>query len=277
MARSPPQDTSSPDIDAINLSRALSRLEQKILSPTPNPRLLHSSFERAKTAANLEYARTLLLRREHATASIKIQSRKQAATNELLSQRKLLKRLNDRLSELGQQDHDSDTSAGEDILGEYAGPLGPSPDEEAYQAPLTNAPDTLPEPSTLRNRLRAPSSPSSTSTSNPNANTTATLLTSSSTTQAQLTTSLLTLTSALKASTLSFHAALEAEKPLLAQTAEALDKNSDGMAAAEKRMGLLRKMSEGQGWWGRMMLYAWIGGLWVLALGLVFVGPKLRF
>jgi len=56
-----------------------------------------------------------------------------------------------------------------------------------------------------------------------------------------------------------------------------LDKNTTGMEAAGKRMGLLKRMSEGKGWWGRMMLYAWIAGLWVVAILLVFVGPKLRF
>ena len=42
-------------------------------------------------------------------------------------------------------------------------------------------------------------------------------------------------------------------------------------------MGLLTRMSEGEGWLGRMMLYAWIGGLWIVAIALVFVGPKFRF
>lgn len=72
-------------------------------------------------------------------------------------------------------------------------------------------------------------------------------------------------------------ASLEAEKPLLSQTGESLNKNTDGMAAAEKRMGMLRRMSEGKGWLGRMMLYAWIAGLWFIAILLVFVGPKMRF
>lgn len=40
---------------------------------------------------------------------------------------------------------------------------------------------------------------------------------------------------------------------------------------------MLRRMSEGKGWWGRMMIYLWIFGLWVVALGIVFLGPKLRF
>lgn len=38
------------DITAINLKRALIRLEQKILI-SPNPRLTNSSFERTKTSA----------------------------------------------------------------------------------------------------------------------------------------------------------------------------------------------------------------------------------
>jgi hypothetical protein len=49
------------------------------------------------------------------------------------------------------------------------------------------------------------------------------------------------------------------------------------MEAAGKRMGMLRRMTEGKGWFGRMMLYAWIAGLWVVAILLVFVGPKFRF
>ncbi len=36
---------------AIELGRALSRLEQKILACPPNSRLQHSSYERTKTAA----------------------------------------------------------------------------------------------------------------------------------------------------------------------------------------------------------------------------------
>lgn len=83
--------------------------------------------------------------------------------------------------------------------------------------------------------------------------------------------------SQLKANSLRFHESLEADKEAMERAGESLDKNAEGMSAAGKRMGLLRRMNEGQGWWGRMMLYAWIGGLWVLATGLVFVGPKFRF
>lgn len=69
--------------------------------------------------------------------------------------------------------------------------------------------------------------------------------------------------------------ALDAET--LSRATDGLDRNTTGMQAAGNRMGLLKRMTEGKGWWGRMMLYAWIGGLWVVALVIVFVLPKLRF
>lgn len=50
MARTLSLSTKSNEILAIDLSRALSRLEQKILSSPPNPRLQHSSHERTKTS-----------------------------------------------------------------------------------------------------------------------------------------------------------------------------------------------------------------------------------
>ena len=50
MARAPASEKASPDIDAINLGRVLSRLEHKILSDA-DPRLRTSSYERTKTSA----------------------------------------------------------------------------------------------------------------------------------------------------------------------------------------------------------------------------------
>ena len=106
---------------------------------------------------------------------------------------------------------------------------------------------------------------------------TAKILESADATQASLTTSLLTLAQQLKASSTSFSASLDADKGSLERAGDGLDRNTSGMDAAGRRMGLLKRMSEGRGWWGRMMLYAWIGGLWVVAILLVGVGPKLRF
>ena len=95
--------------------------------------------------------------------------------------------------------------------------------------------------------------------------------------QEDLTSSLLSLAGQLKASSQSFQTTLENEKSVLDRAVQGIDKTSTTMEAAGKRMGMLRRMTEGKGWWGRMMLYAWIFGLWVVAVLIVFVGPKLRF
>lgn len=95
--------------------------------------------------------------------------------------------------------------------------------------------------------------------------------------QEDLTSSLLGLASQLKASSQTFQSTLENEKSVLDRAVSGIDKTSSTMEAAGQRMGMLRKMSEGKGWWGRMMLYAWIFGLWIVAILIVFVGPKMRF
>lgn len=95
--------------------------------------------------------------------------------------------------------------------------------------------------------------------------------------QESLTTSLLSLASQLKSSSQSLQRSLEAEKPLLARAVEGLDRNVTGLEAAGQRMGMLRRMTEGRGWWGRVMMYMWIFVLWFVAVGIVFLGPKLRF
>jgi hypothetical protein len=83
--------------------------------------------------------------------------------------------------------------------------------------------------------------------------------------------------SALKASSQAFSSSLESEKTVLDSATSGLDKNELGLEAAQRRMGLLRRMSEGKGWWGRMVMYAWIALLMVIALIIVFVLPKFRF
>ncbi|RQM05432.1 hypothetical protein DH86_00001967 [Scytalidium sp. 3C] len=95
--------------------------------------------------------------------------------------------------------------------------------------------------------------------------------------QEALTTSMLSMAQALKSSSMAFSDSLDSEQAILGRTSEGLEKNKSGLDAAQSRMGVLRKMSEGKGWWGRIMLYAWIFGLWVAALVIVFVLPKLRF
>ena len=82
---------------------------------------------------------------------------------------------------------------------------------------------------------------------------------------------------ALKQSSHSFNTSLEEEKNVLDGAAKGLDRNELGLEAAHRKMGYLRTMTEGKGWWGRMLMYAWIVGLMVVAILVVFVLPKLRF
>ena len=282
-------DPASPSITAINLSRALDRLERKILSTPPDPRLLKSGYERSKTSANLEYARTLLLRLEHSSSGLKPQIRQSRARDSLLAQRALLKRLSDRLHQLDQANDDfADTSSeGEDLLGEddddvaVAPPVPATPSSSLPQRNTVSfaAAAQEPPPFTLRNRF-APAPAASTS---PLFNPTTEPLSPTAqreaeeSTQADLTASLSSMSAQLKAQAVQFGASLEADKDITARAGEGLEKSRAGMDAASRKMGTLRRMSEGKGLWGRMMLYAWIGALWVVAILLVFVGPKLRF
>jgi hypothetical protein len=95
--------------------------------------------------------------------------------------------------------------------------------------------------------------------------------------QDSLTDSLLSLASQLKASSHAFQSSLEVEKSILNRAVEGLDRNVTGLDVAGRRMNMLRRMTEGRGWWGRILMYAWIFGLWLVAIGIVFLGPKLRF
>ncbi|KAJ5717256.1 hypothetical protein N7488_002902 [Penicillium malachiteum] len=152
-------------------------------------------------------------------------------------------------------------------------------------SPTSTLPTSTPT-STLRNRSTAQSPDSNKSTAkasgsnaNPNSklDTTEQALSSHRLEQEDLASSLLSLASQLKASSQSFQATLENEQSVLDRAVTGMDKTTATMEAAGKRMGMLRKMSEGKGWWGRMMLYAWIFALWIVAILIVFVGPKLRF
>jgi hypothetical protein len=89
--------------------------------------------------------------------------------------------------------------------------------------------------------------------------------------------SILDLATKLKESSKSFSATLEEDKNLLGAAGASMEKSELSMERAQGRMGSLRKMTEGKGWWGRMMLYAWVYGLMVALILFVFVFPKLRF
>lgn len=88
---------------------------------------------------------------------------------------------------------------------------------------------------------------------------------------------LLRMASQLKLSSQRFGEALQEDTEVLNRAGEGLNKNELSLEAAARRMGAITKMTEGKGWYGRIMLYAWIYGLMVALVLLVFVLPKLRF
>ncbi|THW55812.1 hypothetical protein D6D20_09201 [Aureobasidium pullulans] len=291
----------------VDLDQLLGKLSNTLLSPTADDTHLRTTlYERNRISANVEYARTLLLRLEHNTADIKTQSRKSTIQADLQTKRDLIKKLNTRLIELNQLaslQEDSDSSSEEE-------------DEEESQgqtvrefAPAVSTSDTLDtDPSLtspqqaaqdLANNLRSRKPNATNSNAPADSATTSALFNNRSTAQPTtaageklsteqvldsanrdqdiLTTSLVALAQSLKQSSLSFASSLDAEKEILRRAEGGLDKNSMGMEAAGNRMGALRRMTEGKGWWGRIRLYAIIAALWVAAFLLVFVGPKLRF
>lgn len=289
-------DTSS----TVTLYRLLSRLDHTLLSPDSEQlqRLRGSQYERNKVGANIEHARTLLLTLEKQSSTIRIQTQRQQTQADLQSKRELVKKLNARLQELNQlgEEEDDEDSDGEDseegdqMMANYApartdtqdgidaagsdGPQIPAPPSELRSRRPPQASDNKDAASTTaREQLFADRSQRS---QDPTLSQSETLLSHNRTEQETLTTSLIGLAKALKESSIQFSSSLDTEKDVLKRAEGGLDKSSQGMEAAHRNMSLLRRMSEGQGWWGRIKLYAFIFGLWIVCFLVVFIGPKLR-
>ena len=227
-------------------------------------------------------------------------SKKSVFQKDLQQKRELIKQLNQRIYELNQlddaqseasidsEDEDEDqfpsyaprvkADAGRDIT------ASEGPGNEAFQ----NAAQGL--ASQLRQRGRAedvpgaqtasgnslfPSKPTTT-TGDPSLTQTEARLSYDRSEQESLTTSLLEMAKQLKQQSIHFGNTLEGDKGVLDRAVSGLDKNTLGMDAASKRMGTLRRMTEGKGWWARLKLYGMIAGLWLVAFLIVFVGPKIR-
>ncbi|KZF23627.1 hypothetical protein L228DRAFT_267608 [Xylona heveae TC161] len=280
---------------SVDLTRLLSRLERVILHPDNPVDLSRSPYERTKIGANLEYARSLLLRLEHENSAVRIQSKKHSAQVDLSQKRELIRKLNERLYELGQVDDEAwqedevETNSDDEAEREaFPRPTdGGKKENEVHaefggldQKERANYNGGAESSNTLRSRRRVSlptDSGLATGSSLSQTAKTENLLSHNRTEQESLTTSLLNMAEALKASSLRFGQSLEAEKEILDRAGQGLEKNVSSMEAAEKRMGTLRRMTEGKGWWGRMLMYAWITGLMILAFAIVFVMPKLRF
>lgn len=142
------------------------------------------------------------------------------------------------------------------------------------RAPTTNSSTTAITTSSQPTRGTSSTSPSS----DPTTTITTALLQTDQHTQMNLTTSLLDLATQLKTQSITLSTTLQTtDKTHLDRALAGLDSNVAGLQSASQKMGLLKRMSEGEGWWDRIMLYLWIWGMWVVAVGLVVLGPKLRF
>jgi hypothetical protein len=241
-----------------------------------------------------------LLRLEHDSTSITVQSQKNRVQSELQKQRGLLRQLVQRLNELDNLgENESDVSSNSSDDGEedasapsYAparGGISAGLDHEHEASPHDAATQLT---STLRSRkLQQQTSPvdekaTSTgtslfpkykNTSDTNLAHTEAALSDNRAEQEDLASSLLEMAQRLKNQSVQFGTSLESEKSILDRAAEGLDRNTTGMESAQKRMSTLRRMTEGKGWWARMQVYAMIFGLWIAAFLVMFIMPKLRF
>ncbi|KAJ5664245.1 hypothetical protein N7507_004976 [Penicillium longicatenatum] len=289
----------SPDLTLLNTARLFTCLEHNLLSPGTELRTLRGSeFQRMRVAKNVEYARNLLSQLERSLPQLKSLDRRHEAQEELVRDRQLLKRMQAVLDEEETRSNENETEVDAEWEELFSKPLAETVTKTESQEPQihikeekvepvtsvpatsTAAPPTFTAPPTLRNRTnqKPPAMDSAqASGSSVSKNEKEQALSTHRLEQEDLTSSLVSLASQLKASSQSFQTTLENEKSVLDRAVTGMDKTSATMEAAGKRMGMLRKMSEGKGWWGRMMLYAWIFGLWVIAILIVYVLPKFRF
>jgi DNA repair exonuclease SbcCD ATPase subunit len=296
----------------ITLNRLLGRLEHTLLSADADPKLRYSQYERNRVGVNVENARSLLLSLEKQSASVRSQlSQKQSIQADLQQKRELVKQLNAKLEELnrlGEEEENVDSESDEDDEAEES---NSSNTQQPSYAPArmdadngleanvdpretlrTAVSDAQQQANQQEMRSRKPLSAadnrSAASTTareelfagrkqHPDLETTEALMSHNRSEQDALTNGLLGLARALKESTMNFGASLEAEKDVMKRAESSLEKSSLGMEAAGAKMGTLRRMSEGQGWWGRIKLYGCIFALWVFLFLVVFLGPKLRF
>jgi hypothetical protein len=240
---------------------------------------------------NFEHARALLLRLEHESTSIKVASRKQAVQADLRAKRELVKKLQARVQALDQAS-DSDSEEEDTVDEEQFDEKHALEENDNGYDPNVNYDDingtNQPDGNEVRRRGGGDTGYTgyttgiqSTTRPKPSSNVglegrEKTLMTDR-VEQEEIMDSLLSLTRELKSSASGFHGSIESERSILEKASKGLDKNVDGMDAAGKRMGTLRRMTEGKGFFGRLKLYGIISLLWLIALVLVFVMPKLRF
>lgn len=276
------------------------KVQAELWSPLP--------FHRLQWLRSIEGARSLLLKLEQSAQSIKVQRTRREVVRDLAEKRTVIKRLRNRVEEIGRsveaegsQKHtfqyvdDEQSETMYDVLQQIRRENGRSQDN--VQSPSAEA-DALEiqthvqEQGDIREQLLDSSSnirrrqgkdpdgnaaSKGTSSGFANLGGTENALLASSREHEDITTSLVSMAAQLKQQARQFQFTLDQDKGLIDRALEGLDQNVSAMGLASKGMKTLQRMSEEQGWWGRMKLHALIFGLWTAAILLVFVGPKLRF
>ncbi|EXJ54814.1 hypothetical protein A1O7_10155 [Cladophialophora yegresii CBS 114405] len=320
------------EVNYINLDRTLIRYQHLILL-TPSPSAPNSTeltplqrqiqaelwsslpYHRTKWLRNVEGARTSLLQLERKAQNIRIQRSKHEAIKDLAEKRAVIKRLRNRIEEIGREVEmlgtdnrkppfrDVEGETVYDFLQKHGGSRGlASVIGENTQDALLEEGKTVTkveeEPSStnnegemvekeelfgsshLRRRGKGPDEahqPPAQTSGFSNLPATERSLLDSSRMHEDITASLVNMAAQLKQEQRKLQFSLEQDKGILGRAIEGLDASLSGMEAASKNMKFLQRMSEEEGWLGRLKLYAMIFGMWIVAFLLVFVCPKLRF
>lgn len=289
------------EMATVNLERLLLRLDKKLppmasteyargegVKPQIERGEVPGVVERRKIAANLEYARQLLLHLETEYATVKSSAQRKQLQEDLGRRKAVIRKLNERLHgvELLETMWEEEEEEREARVREK---------EEVLVAAGSKDPEPI---STLRNRLGTNLEPTATSTSasrgypsssiKPTAAATTTSaiqpnsgpvelekqLSLHQRQQDEITADLLAMSRALKESSLRFSQQLEEEKPHLELAAQGLDKNVLGMQQMGGRMDKLRKDGS-VGWYRTIINVAIIVVLGIAGL-IILMLPKLR-
>ncbi len=283
------------------------QIQAELWSPLP--------YHRTKWLHNVEGARTLLLQLERKAQALRVQRTKSEAIKDLAEKRAIIKRLKSRIEEIGSEVELMDTESwkapvaddeeGEtlfDLLQEQARGRGEQGDQARQDDMLREGKPVVhveEEPASGRQKIqkderealfasstvrrRGKEQPESATKSEAqttgfsNIQSTERSLLDSSRAQEDISSSMVNLAVQLKQQAQAMQFSLQQDKGILGRALEGLDASVTSMEAASKNLAFLTRMSEGEGWLGRMKLYAMIFGMWIFAFLLVFVGPKIRF
>ncbi|KIV83927.1 hypothetical protein PV11_05910 [Exophiala sideris] len=295
------------EINYLNLHRTLIRFQHLILL-TPSPSSGNTSelsslqrqiqaelwsplpYHRTKWLHNVEGARTLLLQLERKAQGIRVQRTKYEAIKDLAEKRAVIKKLRHRIEDIGREvergtqqipiaEEEGDSLY--DILQQQSREtekdalLEGKPVTQVEEDPASK--DDLFSSSTTRRRRGRAGEPDAQASGSSNMQSTERTLLDSSREQEDITVKLVDMAVRLKQQSKNMQFSLEQDKTFLGRATQAMEVSVSSMEAASKNMQFLKRMSEEEGLFGRLKLYAIIFGMWVAAFLLVFVCPKLRF